>query len=90
MRHQQDDGAGILARQAEPRGQGLDEGDALGDVPVALALADVVEQHAQHQQIGARQLVEHLGDALGLGGLARGERFQVLHGEQRVLVGGEG
>ena len=56
---------------------------------VAPALADVVQQHAHHQEAGALHLAHHLGIALGVGGLAGRERLQVLHREQRVLVGGE-
>ena len=40
-------------------GQLLDERDALGDVAVAPPLADVVQQHAEHQQIRPLDVVQH-------------------------------
>ena len=66
-----------------------DQRDALGHVAVALGLADVVQQHAQHQQLRLLHLVEHLGGALRFRRLPGGQRLQVLDGQQRVLVGRE-
>ena len=56
---------------------------------VPLRLADVVQEHAEHQQLGLVHFVEHVGGALGFGGLAGREGLQMLDGEQRVLIGRE-
>ena len=74
------------ARQVEAPSELLDERYPLRHVPVALGLADVVKQHAQHQQIGPLDLAEHLGRAFRFGRLARRQRLEVLDGEKRVLV----
>src|SRR5437867_2715637 len=74
---------------ASSRRQLLGERNALGHVPVSLALADIVQEHAQHQEVRALDLVEHLRDALGLGGGARGQRLEALDGDEGVLVGRE-
>ena len=56
---------------------------------VPLRLADVVQQHAQHQQLGFLDFIEDLGGAFGLCGLAGRDRFEVLDAEQRMLIGRE-
>jgi hypothetical protein len=84
--HQEDHGARGFSLEPDARRQLLGERDALGDVAVPLALADVVQEHAQHQKVGPLDLVEHLGNPLGGGGGARRERLEILHGDERVLV----
>ena len=61
-----DDRAAVLGEQSHALHQFADQWDALGHVAVALGLADVVQQHAEHEQLGLLHLVEHLGGALRL------------------------
>ena len=56
---------------------------------VSLRLADVVEQHAQHQELGLLHLAEDVRGPLRLRGLAGRQRLEVLDGQQGVLVRGE-
>src|SRR5439155_16286847 len=58
-------------------------------VAVPPRLADVVEQHAEHQKLGLLDLAEDARGALRLRGLTGRQRLEVLDGEQRVLVRGE-
>ena len=83
------DAVGVGGVEADPLVELADEGDALGHVAVALGLADVVQEHPQHEQSRLLHLVEHLGGALGFRRLPGGQRLQVLDGQQRVLVGRE-
>src|SRR5262245_19178874 len=83
-----DDG-GVGGGQVQARAENLDERDAFLDVAMALGLADVVQQHAEHQQLRLLHLAEDLGRSLGLRRLARRQRTHVLDGEPRVLVGRE-
>ena len=86
--HQEHDLVGVVGGQPDALRQFLAERDALGDVAVAPPLADVVEQHAEHQQIRPLDVVQHVR-RFGLRRLPRRQRLEILHGEQRVLVGGE-
>ena len=87
--HEENHGARGLAGQPQSRRQLLGERDALGDMPVPLALADIVQEHAQHQEVGMLDLVEHLRETLGLRGGPGSQRLQTFHGDERVLVGRE-
>ena len=86
--HQEHDLVGVVGGQPNALSQFLDERDALDDVAVAPALADVVQQHAEHQQIRPLDVVQHVR-RFRLGRLPRRQRLEILHGEQRVLVDGE-
>jgi hypothetical protein len=58
-------------------------------VAVALRLPDVVQEHAQHQELRLLDLGEDMRRALGLGRLPGRDRLQVLDGEQGMLIGRE-
>ena len=47
----------------------------------ASPLADVMQQHAQHEEVRSLHVVHHPGDPL-LVGLTRGEGFQVLQRQE--------
>ena len=87
--HQEDHLVGVLGGEPDARGEGLDERDALGHVSVPPPLADVVQEHPHHQQPRTLQLAHHLRVALRVRRRARREGLQVLHRDQRVLVGAE-
>ena len=59
LRDQEHDLVGVVGRQPDALRQFLAERDALGDVAVPPPLADVVEQHAEHQQIRPLDVVQH-------------------------------
>ena len=84
--HQELDQRALVARKVDPRDQLADQRNALRDVAMPAGLADVVQQHAEHEELGLLDLAEHLRGALRLGGLAGRQRLEVLDGEQRVLV----
>ncbi len=75
--------------EAHSLDQLTDQRNALGDVAVPLRLPDVVQEHAEHQELGLVHLVEHLRGALRFRRLAGRQRLEVLDAEQRVLVGRE-
>ena len=85
MLDQELDGGRVVGVQVQPARDGLDEGHALGRVAVAERLADVVEQDAQHEELGPLHLGEDLRSS-SVSGPARAEALQHLDREERVLV----
>ena len=60
MAHQRGQHLGVLGRQPHARPDGLHQRNADLGVVAGVALADVVEQRAEHQQVGAVHSVGHL------------------------------
>ena len=89
VRHEKFDRLAVGRRESQARRQLADERDPLRHVAVPPRLADVVEQHAEHQKLGLLDLAEDARGALRLRGLTGRQRLEVLDGEQRVLVRGE-
>ena len=89
MRDEELHDGGVLGGQGEAGRQLFRERNALGHVAVPLGLADVVQQHPQHQELGLVHLAPHLRDAFRLRRFPRRHRLEMLDGEERVLIGRE-
>ena len=89
VRHEKFDRLAVGRRESQARRQLADERDPLRHVAVPPRLADVVEQHAEHQELGLLHLAEDGRGPLRLRRLPGRQRLEMLDGEQRVLIRGE-
>ena len=82
-------GRSLVLVEPEPCGDVAHHAGAPARVVVAVSLADVVEHHAEKEELRALDLAHHLGQVRhGLRELARPQAFELAHAHQRVVVDG--
>ena len=86
VRHQELDQRALVGLELDARDELSDQRNPLRDVAVPPGLADIVQQHTEHQELGLLDLAQDLRGAFRLRGLAGRERLEVLDGQERVLI----